>query len=112
MGAASEVAAMRARVEAATEGPWFVFPHTSDGGTVEFYAVGADEDDLHTMDTDPYHETDADFIAHAREDMPRLIAFTEAVTAWAADMVKYESPRRGAVAGVVLRLAEQHLGGK
>jgi len=73
---------MRARVDAATPGPWTTYRHA--------YGVGietGDPDDgiqlfIETWGlTYPEHEEDAEFIAHAREDMPRLLDALDAAEA-------------------------------
>ena len=78
--------AIRARAEAATPGPW-----DSDG-----YSVGANDDWVaHIPGYDPgegagnpRREPDAEFIAHAREDVPALLA---ELAAWKATVDAYES---------------------
>jgi hypothetical protein len=68
---AEELEAIRKRAEAATEGPWFV-----EGETVYSSGVllaGA----YPAMICDECDETEAEFIAHARQDVPRLLAEIE-----------------------------------
>lgn len=91
---ADELRVMRARCDAATEGPWLYRPHELDGwGTVRIshpndtrivaIACGGGSTDLdqHQRDgTDPYRPN-GEFIAHARADMPRLLDAVEALTA-------------------------------
>ena len=69
---------IRARCEAATKGPWRCEIETHgchwlfDGlGTVLCYLKWEDADD-------------AEFIAHAREDLPALLAVVEAAAEWLA----------------------------
>jgi hypothetical protein len=70
---AEELEAIRKRAEAATQGPWF------DSETV--YVVSNVSGDSIEWDADFIAETqeqsDAEFIAHAREDVPKLLAEIE-----------------------------------
>ena len=131
-GALSE---MRARVNSATPGPWTTYRHA--------YGVGietGDPDDgiqlfIETWGlTYPEREEDAEFIAHAREDMPRLLDALDAAEAevermraaaapvWdedavveaavvAARMVLLDAPEASAdlIATHVLRAVREHL---
>lgn len=80
------LAAIEARVAAATPGPWAYEPHGDTGD----YGVGVllDDDDnpvtgyqecgvcvvAEPVAPEVSHHSDADFIAHAREDVPALLA--------------------------------------
>jgi hypothetical protein len=56
-----QLAEIRKRAEAATDGPWTVsFPGAK---VINAYGIGVDNFD-----------EDAEFIAHAREDVPKLLA--------------------------------------
>ena len=68
-----EIEAIKARCERATAGPWKSFIETREkiSGS-EFIQTGG-EDIYLTGAT----EADQDFIAHARQDIPRLIAEIE-----------------------------------
>lgn len=83
-----ELAAIRARAEAATAGPW-EWLGDSDLHAVTVYEYEPDEEARHDpthleyatekiIITDsgcyPPEGADAEFIAHAREDIPRLLA--------------------------------------
>lgn len=76
-----------ARAELATEGPWIVRRDHFDAGpgpddeAQDWYIVeGADAVEHWAH----YHEATTEFIAHAREDVPRLVAALKAVEAVAA----------------------------
>lgn len=60
-----DLAAIRARADAATLGPW-----TNSGG--EHYAV-IDSDDRPELAHVGSSNADAEFVAHAREDVPALL---------------------------------------
>ncbi|CAM3631285.1 hypothetical protein [Mesobacillus zeae] len=75
----TEIDAIRARTEAATEGPWE--PASLANGYViavgEFSVVASvieydDNGDIHTTLTQN-HENNRQFIAHARQDVPKLL---------------------------------------
>jgi hypothetical protein len=79
--APEELAAMKARIAATTPGPWTSFFEGRDHSSGDSF--------IHTATQDIYISAedyagggghfcaDQDFIAHAREDMPRLIAEVE-----------------------------------
>lgn len=79
---------IRQRAEAATEGPWRLWrdrsPHDPDnnrGAAVESaWAYDADGEDTELI-TDWCRTADAEFIAHARTDIPRLLAALDAALA-------------------------------
>ncbi|WP_060210221.1 hypothetical protein [Sporosarcina koreensis] len=64
-----QLEAIRERAEAATEGPWKNF----DGG----YIVGGSEIAVGEVVAEAERDADAEFIAHAREDIPALLAEVE-----------------------------------
>ena len=71
------IESIRARVEAATPGPWVntvgqVYP------VAQVYPPGAEFNAVWPV---PQTEPDADFIAHARQDVPLLLAVAEAAAA-------------------------------
>lgn len=70
MGAREELAAIRERAEAATEGPWEHVERRFDGGRVREHSV---ETHAHVI-ADDLSLNSAEFIAHARTDVPRLVA--------------------------------------
>ena len=82
---ADERNAIRARAEAATEGPWTsTFGYNNGGIATAFFAI-------------PGHNgggkvemilEDAEFIAHAREDIPRLLADNDALRAEVAALLR------------------------
>ncbi|MEU4051336.1 hypothetical protein AB0F09_19315 [Streptomyces olivaceus] len=63
-------AEIAARVNAATAGPWSVSPEYSD-------VLGPDGEQL----ADFWYDADGEFMAHAREDVPALLAELAAVRA-------------------------------
>lgn len=80
-----ELAAIRERVDAATEGPWVICQSDWDGFSVE-RDQSNDEDgwgnEFIAREVSQGHsdgERDATFIASARTDVPRLVAALEAV---------------------------------
>lgn len=80
-GAMSDLNAIRARERAATRGPW-----RTDCGHVISDHNGPDNE--YALDADVFgsnHDADAEFIAHAREDVPALVARIEAALSWLDD---------------------------
>jgi hypothetical protein len=80
-----ELAAIKKRVEAATPGPW--------AATGEYFCLAA-PDATHVVcfghDYDDYGDVkgpDAEFIAHARTDVPALLAEVERLRAELANLV-------------------------
>lgn len=77
---ADELAAIEARAHAATEGPWRTLRETDEFGTLGMPVVQMYRDEKlvvgHSKDWGSMSEpvVDAEFIAHAREDVPRLAA--------------------------------------
>ncbi len=76
-----ELAAMKARVEATTPGPWTSFFEGRDHwGGASFIQTGTQDIYIHAEDYaggGGHFRADQDFIAHARQDIPRLIAEIE-----------------------------------
>jgi hypothetical protein len=75
----AELVAMQRRADAASKGPWRSFIEDRDHECGDdFIQVGSDgerEDDMYvSRDTKPASDADLDFIAAARQDVPRLIA--------------------------------------
>jgi hypothetical protein len=81
-----QLKAIRARAEAATPGPWRFQAYVSDPGRPEEFGIaGASEIDgcptLVSGDGFLFEEKDARFVAHARTDVPALLAALEAAQA-------------------------------
>ncbi len=83
--AEDRIAEIRARLDAATEGPWIHEPSEVLHGTedVRLHYVS---DQAAIADDDPpmcsfYSRADAEFVAHAREDVPFLLSELEAAQA-------------------------------
>jgi len=75
------IAAIRQRHEQATKGPWIVHrDHDGDGYETGFsrYELPSEH---HRHISDFMLDADADFIAHAREDIPYLLSRVEALEA-------------------------------
>lgn len=66
-----ELATIRERAERATPGPWRVVPDNIGGFPIFDVQDRLDRSLVHTVE-------DAEFIAHAREDIPRLLDALEA----------------------------------
>ncbi|MCR8981473.1 ead/Ea22-like family protein [Brevibacillus laterosporus] len=83
-----EIEAIRERAEKATEGPWRAVPTKMD--CFDIYDV------YDKLDRSLIHrEEDAEFIAHAREDIPKLLAENERLhTKWQR-LREYVDDRRG-----------------
>ena len=78
----AELAAIRARVDAASPAPWESFIEGRDHlAGDDFIRIGGLDLAWHDMnvlhDTHPAPPHDLDFIAHARQDIPRLLAEVE-----------------------------------
>ena len=76
-----ELAAMKARIEATTPGPWTSYFEGRDHTSGQSFIQTATED-IYISAEDyagggGHYCADQDFIAHARQDMPRLIAEVE-----------------------------------
>ncbi|MBR8661186.1 ead/Ea22-like family protein [Brevibacillus sp. NL20B1] len=78
-----ELAAIRERAEKATPGPWRWSNAKVLNGKYDFVPQGSYLADTLIMFGDTYEngEHDAEFIAHAREDIPRLLDALEAAYA-------------------------------
>ena len=74
---------IKARVEAATEGPWVEFHENGTPGVTEaFHCAPATGTFLVNYGADHDQQSrDATFIAHSRTDIPKLLAALEAVEA-------------------------------
>lgn len=78
-----ELEAIKARAEAATPGPWFYDPdndvRTEAGSIYETHgAFGRYKTDCLTSGNGSYfNHSDGEFIAHARQDVPALVAEVE-----------------------------------
>jgi hypothetical protein len=83
-----ELKAIRERTEAATPGPWYWEKLDADGWNdteMPYLASASDEGVMHFGDCEQYYpsegsppnDEDAEFIAHAREDVPKLLAEIE-----------------------------------
>lgn len=71
---------IEARAEAATPGPWEWHPYMSSGATLaKPNHPGHEVNILKTTDDWPPVADDAEFIAHARTDVPALVAALRAV---------------------------------
>ena len=66
----AELEEIRARSEAATAGPWVSYVEGRDHLSGDSLIMTADQDIQRTNAT----VADQDFIAHARQDVPRLLA--------------------------------------
>jgi hypothetical protein len=79
---ADELAAIRERVDAATPGPWESFvegrDHTSGADFIRTGGFRDDCPDIYVQhESRPAPPNDLDFIAHARQDIPRLLGEVE-----------------------------------
>ncbi len=87
----TEIDAIRKRAEEATEGPWWA----SEG----LYVVNNLTGDSYEWDADFVAETeresDADFIAHAREDIPKLLAEIERISSVYKRLSEYYTHANG-----------------
>jgi len=75
----AELAAIDRRVPAATTGPWRSFvegrDHTSGDSFLRIGEPNDGEPDMYlSRETAPASSDDVDFVAHARQDIPRLLA--------------------------------------
>lgn len=77
MSSTDRIEGIRRRCEAATPGPWVVYDDSDDDGNITVRGVDAPDDSIFLTDGlhhDPIEERDALFIAHARADVPFLLA--------------------------------------
>ena len=82
----SRLAEIRARVEAATEGPWSVYR----GDRIGTYVTRPDLAGVAREWSLTWSDADAEFIAHSRTDLPALLAAVEAVRALHQPMPIYD----------------------
>ena len=104
-----ELTEMQARVDAATSGPW----EAGVGGGMNpdfpfLYVQQVDDDGSMVASLDFEREADAAFIAHAREDVPRLLAAARAGLALRQASREYAE----AVAQEVHTWDQRHVDGK
>lgn len=78
---ALDLAAIQARADAATPGPWRIDGHEIVGRSTSRRTL----QDPWVADVDPV-SADADFIAHAREDVTAMLARVEALEAETAKL--------------------------
>lgn len=71
---------IKAREKAATEGPWKVCPDENTNGELSLVCCGPEGEHGGPICSDPLTDADADFIAHAREDIPYLLGEVERLT--------------------------------
>ena len=80
---------IRQREQAATPGPWLADVLTDAGNRPVVVLPDPDDDDradlLFAADAPQATEDDAEFVAHAREDVPRLLRVAEAVAGLCRD---------------------------
>jgi len=91
-----ELAAIAARAEAATAGPWCVEGWRGDGVERIVAILAPDDTPLATMEgphTAAATQRDAAFIAHARTDVPRLLAELARLRAVEAAAAAYVAAR-------------------
>jgi hypothetical protein len=74
----ADLDAIEARVVAASKAPWQSFvegrDHTSGDNFIRVGGLDDDEPDMYvSRDAGPASIADQDFIAHSRQDMPRLL---------------------------------------
>lgn len=102
---ATTLAAIREREQAATEGPWLADVLVDADNRPVVLLPDPDDDDaaliLFAADAPVASEGDAEFIAHAREDIPRLVAAIEAA-------LKPHQPGRVTIYGNLCKLHENH----
>ena len=85
-----ELAAIQARADAASDGPWRSMvegrDHTSGDSFIMIGEGARRSDDMYVLrETRPVDVTDQDFIAHSRQDVPRLLAEIDRLRHEAAD---------------------------
>ena len=86
-----ELDAMQRRCDAATASPWWAWVEGRDGLSGDtFVGMGGDPQlkDLylsHGSGEGNVSEADVDFIAHARQDIPALLAEVRRLRSWSAD---------------------------
>ena len=91
---AEELAAIQARVEAATPGPWDAVVGTASIYPV--YAVGSTHGGVARLISSEYNVPDVEFIANSRQDVPRLLAMVaEYQAALECIVSRYEREHHG-----------------
>ena len=76
------------RANAATEGPWEMYrPHHASG----FHSITGGTGGTDNL-ADDVSEANAEFIAHARDDVPKLVAALKAVLAMHSEEHQHYSP--------------------
>lgn len=74
-----QLAEIKARCEAATEGPWEIYVPKQSNGWARLVPSGDREHDIMTCYSCVYpldmDKNNADFIAHARQDIPALLEY-------------------------------------
>lgn len=109
MNARDRLAAIAARAEAATDGPWESYVTMSAEPVVTQQGKGAFGVVLKAAHgQDDYGFDDVIFAAHARTDVPALVAFATAVLDETRFAVGDECD---ILAAEIRRLADEHLGG-
>jgi hypothetical protein len=87
-----DLSAMKARMEATTPGPWTSYFEGRDHFSGDSFIQTSTQDIYITADDyaggGGHFAADQDFIAHARQDMPRLIAEVERLRAEVGRMAK------------------------
>ena len=87
-----ELAAMKARIEATTPGPWTSYFEGRDHFSGDSFIQTSTQDIYIAADDyaggGGHFAADQDFIAHARQDMPRLIAEVERLRAGLGRLAK------------------------
>ncbi|ACZ29592.1 hypothetical protein Xcel_0553 [Xylanimonas cellulosilytica DSM 15894] len=78
--------AIRGRAEAATPGPWRHAPAIGNGGRYVSHCV--ETADRETLIADRLYGPTAKSIAHARQDIPALLAELRRLSAWKAEAVE------------------------
>jgi hypothetical protein len=85
-----ELAAIQARADAASDGPWRSMvegrDHTSGDSFIMIGEGASRSDDMYVFrETRPADAPDQDFIAHSRQDVPRLLAEIDWLRSGATD---------------------------
>ena len=107
----NEIQEIEARLEAATQGPWDfeTIPETGESRVVVFSNTG---DPMLDVSVAPYgvRAEDAEFIAHAPEDIRALIAEVKRLEAWKREAVTVMDGLQGLGEALRLPLGEQVTG--
>jgi hypothetical protein len=99
---AERLAAIRARVEQATPGPWHAYIGVNTGLWVVDQVLGPIVCSNLGPDRNRYSGPNADFIASAREDVPDLLAEVERLTAENQRLTSEFNLARGRFEGAVM----------